>query len=317
MDRMSEPSGPFHEGERAVQRAAGEQDSASQNAPLIADAVMPGARAYLRTQRMLVVASRDEQERPWASIVFGKAGFVSAHDDGRSVTIDRTMAFVSDSEVLWANVKLGAPLGLLAIELLTRHRLRINGHIESLTKERLVLRIDQAYPNCPKYIQRRRLLAVAPQEARGLPAADEGRVPDTALLAAVTKSDTIFVASGHPTRGLDASHRGGQPGFVQILSPSVLRIPDYAGNSMFNSLGNLQVDARCGLTLLDFQISRLYQMTGEAKLHFDGPIESDDPACTGRYWDFLVRDWRSNELPVRADWEFIDYSPYNPALINS
>ena len=88
---------------------------------------------------------------------------MSAHDDGQSVTIDRTKAFVSDSDVLWANLKLDAPLGLLAIELSTRHRLRINGRVELLTKEQIVLRVEQAYPNCPKYIQRRRLRAATPE----------------------------------------------------------------------------------------------------------------------------------------------------------
>jgi predicted pyridoxine 5'-phosphate oxidase superfamily flavin-nucleotide-binding protein len=310
---MSKSSEPFHEGERAVQRAAGEEEGARQNAPMIADAVMGGARPFLQTQRMLVVASRDGRERPWASLVFGEAGFVSAHDDGQTVTIDRTMAFANDDDILWKNLKLGVPLGLLAIELSTRRRLRINGRVESLTKERIVLRVEQAYPNCPKYIQRRRLRTATLRNTTGLPATKEGHSPDAALLEAVKKSDTIFVASGHPSRGLDASHRGGQPCFVKILLPGVLRIPDYAGNSMFNTLGNLRVDPRSGVTLLDFSQGRLYQMTGEANLHFDPPGGSDDLADTGRYWDFLVQDWRSTELPVQADWEFVDYSPYNPA----
>jgi predicted pyridoxine 5'-phosphate oxidase superfamily flavin-nucleotide-binding protein len=310
---MSDALGPYHEGERAVQRATEEQEGASQNAAMIADAVMPGARSYLQAQRMLVVASHDREERPWASIIFGEPGFVSADHDGQSVTIDRTMAFVSEAEILWTNLKLDAPLGLLAIELSTRRRLRINGHIELLTKERFVLRVEQAYPNCPKYIQRRRLLTMRSHESGKLAALSEGHPPDASLLAAVRKSDTLFVASGHPSRGFDASHRGGPPGFIQILAPDLLRIPDYSGNSMFNTLGNLQIDPLCGLTILDFSENRLYQMTGDAKLRFDGPIENDNPAYTGRYLDFRIQDWRAVNLPVRADWEFIDYSPYNPS----
>jgi predicted pyridoxine 5'-phosphate oxidase superfamily flavin-nucleotide-binding protein len=299
-----------------VQRAAGERDAARQNGVMITDRVMPGMRSFLLTQRMVVVASRDAQERPWASIVFGRPGFISSYEDGQSATIDRSMAFVSDIDVLWNNLKPGAPLGMLAIDLSTRRRLRINGRVELLTAERLGLHVEQAYPNCPKYIQRRRLRTATPRQTMGLPPASEGHVPDAALLAAVKKSDTIFVASGHPSRGLDASHRGGAPGFIYNLAPNVLRIPDYAGNSMFNTLGNLRVDARCGLTLLDFQQSRLYQMTGVAILHLNLPAESDDPADTGRYWDFLVQDWRSTELPIQADWELVDYSPYYPSRLD-
>jgi hypothetical protein len=93
----------------------------------------------------------------------------------------------------------------------------------------------------------------------------------------------------------------------------VLRVPDYEGNGMFNTLGNLAVDARCGLTVLDFQSGRLHQMTGEAAVHFGRRGAHDDPALTGRSWDFRVHAWQSAELPVRAQWEFVDSSPYNPS----
>jgi predicted pyridoxine 5'-phosphate oxidase superfamily flavin-nucleotide-binding protein len=308
---MSKSSGPYHEGELAVQRVAGEREDARNNSPMIADAVMPGARSFLETQQMLVIASRDRRGSLWASIVFGRAGFVSVHEAGHTVTMDLKMVFSSDAEILWANLQPEAPLGILAIELSTRRRLRINGRVTSLTSERLVLRVEESYPNCPKYIQRRLLRSAAPRETTD--AAREGHLPDAALLAAIKKSDTIFVASGHPSRGLDASHRGGPPGFIRFLAPDLLHIPDYAGNSMFNTLGNLSIDPRCGLTLLDFQEGRVYQMTGETKLHFNPPPEKHEPAITGRSWDFVIQSWRSVELPIRTDWEFLDYSPYNPS----
>ncbi len=295
---MSDSSDPFHEGERAVQRAAGEEEMARQNGVMIGDALMAGATPFLRAQRMLVVASRDGRGRLWVSIVFGKPGFVSAEDDGQLVTIDRTMAFVSDADVLWANLKLDVPLGLLAIDLSTRRRLRINGRVKSLTVERLVLHIDQAYPNCPKYIQRRKLRATTLRDRSEIATPIEGSTPDAALLAAAKDADTLFVASTHPTRGLDASHRGGHPGFIEVIAPDVFRIPDYAGNSMFNTLGNLSVDPRCGMTVLEFQRGRIHQMTGEAKLHFGTPGANDHFACTGRSWDFPDQNWRSSELPV-------------------
>jgi len=309
---MSHATETFHEGELAVQRVTGEQESADQNAPMIADAVVGGARLFLRAQRMLVVASRDVQENLWASILFGHAGFTSASDDGQSVTIDRTMAFTSDADILWKNIKLEAPLGLLAIELTTRRRLRINGRVGSVTHDRLVLRVEETYPNCPKYIQRRRLRSTTPLDGTTMRVASEGQTPNAELLAAVSNADTLFVASGHPSRGLDASHRGGLPGFIRILAPNVFRVPDYVGNSLFNTLGNLSVDPRCGLALLDFMAGRLYQLTGEADLHLDRTPQSEDSTDTGRYWDFQVQHWRSTTLPIHADWEFVDYSPYNP-----
>ena len=61
--------------------------------------------------------------------------------------------------------------------------------------------------------------------------------------------DTFFVASyaddgdDAARRGVDVSHRGGRPGFVQV-DGDVLTIPDFAGNFHFNTLGNLLVNPR-------------------------------------------------------------------------
>jgi predicted pyridoxine 5'-phosphate oxidase superfamily flavin-nucleotide-binding protein len=308
---MSHASETFHEGEVAVQHATCEQDVADQNAPMIADAVVAGARLFLHAQRMLVVASRDARGSLWASILFGRGGFAAADDGGQSVTIDRTMLFEDETDVLRPNLNVKEPLGLLAIDLATRRRLRINGRVVSLTHEQIVVRVEESYPNCPKYIQRRRLRSMTRRDKATIPPLREGQSPDAAFLAAVKKADTLFVASGHPSRGLDASHRGGLPGFIRILAPGLFRIPDYAGNSIFNTLGNLSVDRRCGLTFPDFEAGRIFQSTGEAALHLNAP-RNDDSADTGRYWDFQVQHWRSSELPVQADWEFVDYSPYNP-----
>jgi hypothetical protein len=229
------------------------------------------------------------------------------------VEIDRSAVYSDETLLLGSHLRVGAPLGLLAIELSSRRRLRVNGVVDSLTEARLGLRVEQAYPNCPKYIQRRRLGALAPRPGPAQLPVRHGEAPDRALLAAVEAADTAFVASGHPSRGLDASHRGGGPGFIRVLRPDVLRVPDYEGNGMFNTLGNLAVDARCGLTVLDFRSGRLHQMTGEAAVHFGSRGAHDDPALTGRSWDFHVHAWQSAELPVRAQWEFVDSSPYNPS----
>lgn len=285
---------------------------AQQNSALILDAVMPGARPFLRAQQMLVVAHRDAQHRPWASILFGAAGFVSASRDGRSVTIDRMMTMSGD-DGLWANLVAGASVGLLAIELSMRRRLRINGRIAASTCDKIDLHVDQAYANCPKYIQRRHLRSITAGAGTSAEVVGEGTVPDDTLLTAVRAADTAFVATGHPTHGLDASHRGGPPGFINILRPDLLRLPDYAGNGMFNTLGNLIVDPRCSLTILEFETGRLHQMTGTATVHLDAPAgDDDDPIITSRYWDYVVQTWRSLQLPMQLDWEYVDASPYNP-----
>ena len=71
-------------------------------------------------------------------------------------------------------------------------------------------------------------------------------VPHEAKASRRTSADTFFVASAHAERGVDASHRGGLPGFVRVLGDRTLEIPDYPGNSMFNTLGNPAADPRAG-----------------------------------------------------------------------
>jgi predicted pyridoxine 5'-phosphate oxidase superfamily flavin-nucleotide-binding protein len=89
----------------------------------------------------------------------------------------------------------------------------------------------------------------------------------------VAAADTAFVATMHPVAGADASHRGGEPGFVRVVAPDRLEIPDYDGNRMFNTLGNLAVDPRIGLVFPGLDegpdAGRVLQLSGTATIDFD------------------------------------------------
>jgi ferredoxin-NADP reductase len=65
---------------------------------------------------------------------------------------------------------------------------------------------------------------------------------------------------------MDASHRGGEPGFVHVDGDARLVFPDYAGNNHFNTLGNLILDPRAGLLFVDFAAGSLLQLTGRARI---------------------------------------------------
>jgi hypothetical protein len=236
--------------------------------------------------------------------------------DGQSVIIDRTRLDVSPDDGLWNNLRVDVDLGLLAIELGSRRRLRINGVVSRLDHRQIEINVREAYPNCSKYIQRRHLS----DDPGARPAEPHARASgvyfDEPRSLVVEQADTFFVASRHPRRGLDVSHRGGVPGFVRVLDPGRLRIPDYPGNSMFNTLGNFAVDDHAGLVFLDFDRKRLLQMTGTAELRLVEPEDPRQPTGgTGRYWDFRVARWR--ELPVVAPlaWELLDFSPHNPRAL--
>lgn len=110
--------------------------------------------------------------------------------------------------------------------------------------------------------------------------------------------------------GLDTSHRGGPPGFIVISSDNQLRIPDYSGNNIFNTLGNFQSYPQAGLVFIDFQQHRLLQLTGKSKILWDVDALSDETGGTQRYWEFEMDAWREIQLPFELEWELLDYSPF-------
>jgi uncharacterized protein len=304
----------FHAGERLVQERAGERAIADRNIAVLTDTVIGGARPFLAKQAMAAIGSVADDGRVWASLVFGQPGFLHT-DDGSTIAIDVPAGQRDAADPVWTNLAAQRDVGMLFIELGSRRRYRVNGTIARLDARGAEVAIREAYPNCPKYIQRRHLRQLGEPV---LPVHSSYGVDlDGAAAAIAARADTVFVASRHPERGVDASHRGGAPGFVRRIDARTLRIPDYHGNSLFNTLGNFSVDPHAGLCIPDFEHGRVLQLTGTATLLWD----QDDPAGasggTGRFWEFRVDAWILRDLPQRAEWEYLDASPFNPAVADA
>lgn len=287
----------YHDGELELQELAGETETARRNGKMVGDSVPPGAARFLEKQRMVAIGRRDAEGRMWASLWFGEAGFVRTVDD-------HTLSLEHEEPGLGP----GDPLAILAIELGSRRRFRINGTITQ-GGERVVVTVREAYANCPQYIQRRHLVQGEPRAS--LPD-EEGDRLDHLRRTSLAMADTLFVASAHPTFGADVSHRGGNPGFVRVLDDTTLRVPDYRGNGMFNTLGNLRIDPRAGIVVPDFERGRMLLLTGKTSLVFDAEDPEQTSGGTGRYWDFQVERFVETSMPTRYHWEFLDASPYNP-----
>lgn len=301
----------FHAGERAVQASAGETAIADRNIAVLSDTVIAGARPFIAKQSMVVLASRDDEGAVWASAVFGKPGFLQA-GDGHAIAIDVPARERDPADPVWDNIAAGRELGMLFIELGSRRRYRVNGSVSRYDSQGVEVAIREAYPNCPKYIQRRHLRQLG---ETSLPAqAAQGTQLRGAAERIVRQADTVFVASRHPESGADASHRGGNPGFVRLVNDTTLRIPDYHGNSLFNTFGNFEVDARAGLCIPDFAAGQALQLTGTARVLWDQDDPSGETGGTRRYWEFQVARWILRDLPQRMEWEYLDASPFNPAV---
>ena len=300
----------YHDGELLVQERTGEELQAKRNEGVISDRMVPGAIPFLAQQSMVVLGSVDADQNVWGSVLFGRPGFVSAADD-RAVDFDLSQAGYDEHDPLWANIAGDPRIGMLAIELATRRRLRVNGNLTRVNDEKLRIDVIEAYGNCPKYIQRRHIVQRWGEPGDGIEPSSGG-ILSPSQWASIGAADTLFVASAHSERGVDASHRGGNPGFVEVLNERTLRVPDYAGNSMFNTLGNFVANPRAGLLFIDFDANRTLQLVGTSEIRWDLGESADRTGGTRRYWDFTVERWLERLLPYHIEWELLDYSPFNP-----
>jgi len=95
--------------------------------------------------------------------------------------------------------------------------------------------------------------------------ADDKTFIESAVYFFISTAD----AEGRP----DCSFKGGPPGFVRITGPSALAFPDYDGNGMFKSLGNLLVNANVGLLFIDLhERPRRLRVNGSATVSRQDPL---------------------------------------------
>jgi predicted pyridoxine 5'-phosphate oxidase superfamily flavin-nucleotide-binding protein len=118
---------------------------------LIRDEMPEQHRALFQALPMLVVGSVDRAGRPWASILASEPGFIWAPD---SKTL-RVTAVPLLGDPLADNLRVGAPLGLLGIQLETRRRNRANGRITMQGAHSFTVGVEQSFGNCKQYIQAR------------------------------------------------------------------------------------------------------------------------------------------------------------------
>ena len=113
---------------------------------------------------------------------------------------------------------------------------------------------------------------------------DSGRIADRLeeklTRTAFTADDQAFIesviyffmatadAEGRP----DCSFKGGAPGFVRVTAPNELAFPDYDGNGMFKSLGNVLANPNVGMLFIDFESPRRLRVNGRASVSENDPL---------------------------------------------
>ncbi|NRF67292.1 pyridoxamine 5'-phosphate oxidase family protein [Aquincola sp. S2] len=107
-----------------------------------------------------------------------------------------------------------------------------------------------------------------------------GRAAFTDDDRAFIESRTLFFLASADAEGRpDCSHKGGAPGFVRVTAPDELAFPNYDGNGMFRSLGNVLVNPAVGLLFIDFESPRRLRVNGRATIAEDDPLLAQMPGA--------------------------------------
>lgn len=282
----------FHEGERALQEQAGVAERMARIGPQMIREHMPEQhQSFFRLLPFVLIGSLDERGQPTASLLAGPPGFVSTPD----ATTLRVDALPRQDDPLHDNLRPGAPLGVLGIQPHTRRRNRANGTARERDGAGFSLQVQQSFGNCPKYIHPREALYAGPAQVQPVIISIGLGERERAL---IQRADTFFLASAHPlafggasAQGVDVSHRGGPRGFAHLTDDASFIVPDYPGNNLYMSLGNLLRNRAAGLLFIDAASGDVLQLEASADI-LGGSHPLAGPEPTGRVVRFTVQRGR-------------------------
>ncbi|OJA04316.1 2Fe-2S iron-sulfur cluster-binding protein [Halomonas sp. QHL1] len=292
---------PWHEGELALQRVVGvEQQMSEVGSKVMRPFLTPQLQSFFPQLPFVAAAAVDSDGWPWVTLLEGMPGFVHAPDESRL----ELNAAPPSGDPLAPLLSSGTSLGLLGIELHTRRRNRVNGVLLG-SNGQWHLEVTHAFGNCPQYIHDwSAMKSVQPQPGTVVAMRDStlDQLPES-VLAHIDRALTAFVGSyAHTEKGVqvDASHRGGQAGFIRRQGADLI-LPDFAGNRFFNTLGNVLASGRAALVIPDFVSGDLLHLSGEAKLVGEETAGAHYPGAE-RYWCLTPRHivWRPGMMRWRS-----------------
>jgi uncharacterized protein len=102
--------------------------------------------------------------------------------------------------------------------------------------------------------------------------------------AFVEARDMFFLATADAEGRPTCSYKGGEPGFVRVLDPHTVAFPNYDGNGMYLSTGNVLVNPHVGMLFIDLERGHRMRLEGEASIDLDDPLRDEYPEA-----QFVVR----------------------------
>ncbi|KAL3421731.1 oxidoreductase FAD-binding domain-containing protein [Phlyctema vagabunda] len=328
MSHFHETATQWHTGEEQLHRLlkVPMQDNPTQ--PYL----YPAAANLLIRCPLLALGTLDAEGKPWTSIWGGEPGFsraIAQSTIGIKTTVDRSFDPVvgtllgskGDGEVVQEQ-GMGRMVSGLAIDLESRRRVKLYGRMvagalqsteKGLGEVQLVVKIEQSLGNCPKYLNKKHIVPHLPRPSL----VSEKLHLSPAAVDLLEKADLFFISSSNHDLDMDTNHRGGPPGFVRILSNEpdqvTLVYPEYSGNRLYQTLGNLQTTPKAGLVFPNFDTGDVLYVTGRTEI-LAGAEAAKLIAHTNLAVKIQVDAVRfvSNGLAVRG--EPGAFSPYNPPV---
>ncbi|PGH08228.1 hypothetical protein GX51_01382 [Blastomyces parvus] len=282
---------PWHEGEKKMHALMHSPEKYNPTAPYLS----PGAAYLIQKSPLIALGITDNQGRPWTTIWGGEAGIAGPVAEsliGIRNFVDKTYDPVVETlyggkvngEVVKEEGK-GRLMSGLSLDLETRKRVKLMGRmvagnlagLEATDPDKkgnepphagqaqLVVKIEQSLGNCPKYINRKQVTPVVPNPKL---IADSPQLPPGAI-ELLGQVDTLFLSSAYE-ESMSTNIRGGPPGFVRVVSNdingAVIAYPEYSGNRLYQTLGNLQMTPLAGYVFPGFENGNVLYLTGKTEI---------------------------------------------------
>ncbi|KAF4632966.1 hypothetical protein G7Y89_g5154 [Cudoniella acicularis] len=271
----------FHQGEEQMHKLLRVPHRDNPTQPYLT----PNAANTLIRSPLIALGTLDSNGRPWTTILGGEAGFsrpVAQSIVGIKTTVDRVhdpvvgvlLGEAADGEVVQEK-SAGKMVSALAIDLETRRRVKLYGRMvagalqatkEGIGEAQIVVKIEQSLGNCPKYLNKKHIVPHLPQ-----PKLESSDLPlSNSAVDLISKADLFFISSSNHESDMDTNHRGGPPGFVRVLSNDehgvTLVYPEYSGNRLYQTLGNLSTTPQAGLAFANFDTGDILYITGRTEI---------------------------------------------------
>lgn len=303
--RQTQAHGTRHPGELAVRERLDVPGALDPRLPTVRPTLDPRIALFLMHQHMIVITALAPDGRIWSTAWAGPQGFILPTGPGE-LTIEHAGTAPGDPVAPLLTER--TPVGLICVDFTTRARVRVNGTVLEGGDGRLILHTEQVYGNCQKYIPLR-TPRPAPARTNAAPRTAIGDTLTETQIATLRRTGSFFIGTGVPGTGADASHRGGNPGFLHAPTPRTLRWPDYPGNRMFMTLGNLELHPHAGIVVPDGETGTLLHISGTAHVLW-GPADNPADRHVELTIDRIIE--REHALPLR--WTHHSHSPANPPI---